>query len=161
MPFGRRKDNGEISKSTLLVYFYLLRKRESCGVREVQRALGFSSSSSAHYHLEKLVDRGVLTKDPYGNYRINQKTKVKMMSSFLIIRGFPFPKQLIYATVTTAMCLFFVAFFWVSLTSSAVLALLPGVVASGIFWYETIKVWTSLPSFKNDRSMTMKNRSNM
>jgi hypothetical protein len=161
LPFGRGNEDAEISKSTLLVYFYILRKREACGVREVQRALGFSSSSSAHYHLEKLVDQGFLAKDPYGNYRINQKAKVKVLSRFLIIRGFPLPKQLIYAAVTTAMCLSFVAFFWVSLTSTAVLALLPGVVASGIFWYETVKVWSSLPSFRNDRSMSVKNRSNV
>ena len=148
MPFGRGRKNAEISRSTLLVYFYVLRKRGSCGVREVQRALGFSSSSSAHYHLEKLLDQGVLTKDSYGYYRINQNSKIGMVSSFLIIRGFPLPKQLVYATGTTAMCLFFVAFFWGSLTSTAVLALLPGVVASGIFWYETVKIWSSLPSFK-------------
>ena len=148
MPFGREKENPEISKSTLLVYLYLLRKRDTCGVREVQRALGFSSSSSAHYHLEKLVDQGVLTKDSYGNYRINQNAKVEMLSSFLIIHGFPLPKQLIYATVTTAMSLFLVAFYWASLTPTSILALLPGVVASAIFWYETLKIWRSLPSFK-------------
>jgi predicted transcriptional regulator len=130
------------------VYLYLLRKRDTCGVREVQRALGFSSSSSAHYHLEKLVDQGVLTKDSYGNYRINQNAKVEMLSSFLIIHGFPLPKQLIYATVTTAMSLFLVAFYWASLTPTSILALLPGVVASAIFWYETLKIWRSLPSFK-------------
>jgi len=148
LPFGREKENPEISKSTLLVYLYLLRKRDTCGVREVQRALGFSSSSSAHYHLEKLVDQGVLTKDSYGNYRINQNAKVEMLSSFLIIHGFPLPKQLIYATVTTAMSLFLVAFYWASLTPTSILALLPGVVASAIFWYETLKIWRSLPSFK-------------
>lgn len=148
LPFGRGKETAEISKTTLLVYFYVLRKRESCGVREVQRALGFSSSSSAHYHLEKLVDRGVVTKDSYRNYRVNQKARVKMISHFLVIGGFPLPKQLIYAAVTTTMCVFAVAFFWVSLTLTVVLALLPGVVASGIFWYEAVKMWSSFPSFK-------------
>jgi hypothetical protein len=148
LPFRRGKEDAEVSRSTLLVYFYVLRKRESCGVREVQRALGFSSSSSAHYHLEKLVDQGVLTKDSYGNYRINQDSKVEMISNFLIVRGFALPKQLFYAAVTTAMCLLFVAFFWSSLTLTAVLALLPGALAAGIFWYETVKIWSSLPSFK-------------
>jgi predicted DNA-binding transcriptional regulator len=38
----------ENSGNTLRVYWYILKKRENCGVREVQRALGFSSSSSAH-----------------------------------------------------------------------------------------------------------------
>ena len=65
----------EISGSTLRVYWYLLKKRENCGVREIQRALGFSSSSSAHYHLEKLVDKGLLTRDRYGGYSVNARQK--------------------------------------------------------------------------------------
>ena len=148
MPFGQGKERAEISRTTLLVYFYLLRKRDSCGVREVQRALGFSSSSSAHYHLEKLVDRGVLTKDEYRNYRVTRKARFRSIGHFIVIGGLPFPKQLIYAVITTTMCVLSLGFFWVSLTLTAVVALFPGVIASGIFWYETVKIWLSLPSFK-------------
>jgi hypothetical protein len=46
------------------------------------------------------------------------------------------------------MCILFLAYFWRFLTSTVVLALLPGIVASVIFWYDTVKVWESLPSFK-------------
>jgi len=142
------KEQEEISGNTLLVYWYLLRKRQSCGVREIQRALGFSSSSTAHYHLEKLIYKGVLTKDSYGNYRINDEAKVGSIGAFFLVRGFAFPKQLFYATVTSIMCVTFVAFFWKTLTLTVILALSPGILASGIFWYDTVRVWRSLPSFK-------------
>jgi hypothetical protein len=138
----------EVSGNTLLVYFFLLKKRQTCGVREIQRALGFSSSSSAYYHLEKLVQRGVLIKDLHGNYRINEEMKVRLFDRFFVVHGFVFPKQLLYAVVTTIMCLSFVLLLRNSLTLTVVLALLPGFVASGIFWYDAAELWLSLPSFK-------------
>lgn len=142
------KEQIELTGSALLVYWYLLRRRQGCGVREIQRALGFSSSSTAHYHLEKLMDRNVLTKDQHGNYKINEKIKVARISPFIFVRGFVFPTQLIYAVATTAMCLVFLTLFWKLLTLIVILALSPGIVAAIIFWYDAIIVWQSLPSFK-------------
>jgi len=138
----------EISGNTLRVYWYILKKRENCGVREVQRALGFSSSSSAHYHLEKLVDKGFLIKDKYGSFQVNSKVKTGSISPFVLVHGFIFPRQLLYALATTVMNVFFLTFFWRVLTLIVVLALTPGVLACIIFWYETVKLWPSLPSFE-------------
>jgi hypothetical protein len=147
LPLNNEKEQAEISGNTLRVYWYILRKRQDCGVREIQRALGFSSSSTAHYHLEKLVYKGILTKDSYGNYKINNTAKAGFLSPFVFVRGFVFPMQLFYAVATTFMCALFAAFFWKSLTLTVILALSPGIIGSGIFWYDTMKVWRSLPSF--------------
>jgi hypothetical protein len=138
----------EISGNTLLVYVYLLKKGRNCGVREIQRALGFSSSSSAYYHLEKLAHDGVLIKDPYGNYLVNGEAKVRFIDRFCFIRGRIFPKQIVYASVTTSMCVFLTLFFRDSLTATVVLALTPGFLASTILWYDAFKLWSSLPRFK-------------
>jgi hypothetical protein len=138
----------EISGNTLLVYIYILKRGQNCGVREIQRALGFSSSSSAYYHLEKLTHSGVLTKDCYGNYKINDETKVRFIDRFFVIHRLVFPKQLVYASVTTLMCVFFVVLFWNSLTPTVILALSPGFLASGIHWYVAVRLWFSLPRFE-------------
>jgi hypothetical protein len=138
----------EISGNTLRVYWYILKKRENCGVREVQRALGFSSSSSAHYHLEKLADKGFLIKDKYGNYQVDTKVKTGSISPFILIHGFIFPRQLFYAIATAAMNVFFLTVFWRFLTLIVLLALTPGILACIIFWYETVTLWLSLPSFE-------------
>jgi len=138
----------EISGNTLRVYWYILKKRESCGVREIQRALGFSSSSSAHYHLEKLAAKGFLIKNKYGSYQANNKVKTGITSSFVFIHGFIFPRQLFYAMVTTIMNILFLIFFWRFLVLTVALALAPGILACIIFWYETMKLWPSLPSFE-------------
>jgi hypothetical protein len=138
----------EISGKTLRVYWYIQKKRENCGVREIQRALGFSSSSSAHYHLEKLADKGFLIKDKYGSYQVNDKVKTGSISPFLFVHGFVFPRQLLYAMVTTIMNILFLIFFWRFLVLTVALALAPGILACIIFWYETVKLWPSLPSFE-------------
>jgi DNA-binding transcriptional ArsR family regulator len=127
---------------------YVLKKKESCGVREIQRALGFSSSSSAHYHLEKLADKGLIVKNEYGSYQANGKVRSGAISSFVFVHGFVFPRQLLYAAATTAMNALFLTFFWNFLSSMVVLALTPGILACAIFWYETVKLWMSLPSFE-------------
>ena len=50
----------QLKGKTLLVYWFMLRSPGSkAGVREIQRALGFSSSSVASYHLEKLCSLGL------------------------------------------------------------------------------------------------------
>ena len=147
MPLTNKKQE-EISRSTLLVYWYLLRKRQGCGAREIQRALGFSSSSTAHYHLEKLTHKGFLIKDSYGHYKINDKAKVELINAFIFVKGLVFPKQLLYALATSIMCALFVTFFWKTLTLTVILALSPGIVASVIFWYDAVKIWRSPPSFK-------------
>jgi hypothetical protein len=46
------------------------------------------------------------------------------------------------------MNVFFLAFFWRFLTLIVVLALTPGILACIIFWYETVKLWPSVPSFE-------------
>lgn len=148
LPSNDKREFVELSGNTLTVYFYLLRNGQNCGVREIQRALGFSSSSSAYYHLEKLAHKGIVSKDSYGNYRINEETKVRLVDRFFVIRGIVFPKQLVYASATSIMCLLFTLLFWDSLTLTVMLALLPGVVASVILWYDAARLWSSLPSFK-------------
>jgi hypothetical protein len=138
----------ELYGNTLRVYWYVLRNKQNCGVREVQRSLGFSSSSTAHYHLEKLADKGMLIKDAYGNYRINNNARTRTIGPFILIHGAVFPEQLLYALVTTTMCVIFLMIFWRSLTLTVIAALSPGILASGIFWYESVRLWLGLPSFK-------------
>ena len=62
-----------IKGTTLDVYFYLLRKKEPAGVREVQRSLGLSSPSVSSYHLDKLENLEVIRKNRFGNYEISKK----------------------------------------------------------------------------------------
>jgi len=48
------------------VYWFLLKNSAPVSVREVQRALHFSSPSVAHHHLEQLRELGLVEKQEIG-----------------------------------------------------------------------------------------------
>lgn len=136
----------ELKGSTLLVYWCLLKKgRNSSGVREIQRALGFSSPSSASYQLEKLRELGLVVKNPLGDYQVSRIVKTDLISAFLFIRGHAIPKHLVYASVTSMMLLLIVTVLFHTLSPIVMAALLPGILATAIFWYETLQVWRHRP----------------
>lgn len=57
-------ESKEVLKGTTLeVYRFLLKSRKPVGTRELQRAMNFSSSSVATYHLSKLEDAGLLKRE--------------------------------------------------------------------------------------------------
>lgn len=137
----------ELRGNTLSVYWYFLtRRRNPIGVREVQRALHFSSSSTADYHLKKLIGLGLIDKDSFGNYKVKRVVKVGIISAFLFVGRFVFPKHLIYSILTSAMILLFLLSFAEMLSLIVFVALLPGILATVIFWYETLTVWKRKPS---------------
>lgn len=139
----------EIRGNTLRTYWYVLTKNEECGVREIQKALNFSSSSTAHYHLEKLVDKGLLVKDIYGNYKPSGKRTTGLIDPFIIVHGLVFPKQLLYAVATSTLCILYVSIFWNFLSLIVMLAFSPGILASGIFWFETFRLAREHKKFAN------------
>ena len=74
-----------IKGTTLDVYFYLLRKKEAAGVREIQRGLGLSSPSVSSYHLEKLESLGVIRKNRFGNFEIAKKVDIGALNQFILV----------------------------------------------------------------------------
>ena len=77
--------------TSLRVYLYLLTRRGPVGVREVQRALGFRSPSTARHHLERLVSLGLASRDDRG-YRARRPTGI--LSGYILVAGRLVPKML-------------------------------------------------------------------
>jgi len=127
---------------TLLVYLYLLRKanEEGVGVREVQRMLGFSSPSVASYHLQKLVDLGLVRKER-GQYLLAREVRVGILRHFVMIGRFMLPRYLFYAVLLTTMLITYLIQFPQTLSRYNVATLLLGTVPTIILWYETIRIW--------------------
>ena len=145
--FDERRVQTELSGNTLSVYWYILSKRRnSVGVREIQRAMGFSSSSTAHYHLEKLRDLGLVDKNSLGDFTVTRVVKVGILQAFVFARGHIFPKHLVYAVVTSLMIFLSALLYVNSLTPLLIAALSPGVLAAIIFWVEAIMVWRRIKS---------------
>ena len=136
----------ELKGKTLLVYMHILKAgQDTVGVREVQRALGFSSPSVAAYHLQKLQDLGLI-ENAYGDYRLIKEIKVGVLRSFVSVGGVMLPRFLFYAVLVTSMLITFVASFPFIPSREYITTLIMGFVPTVVFWYETVKIWREKPN---------------
>ncbi|MEM2320613.1 MAG: hypothetical protein QXS79_01830 [Candidatus Bathyarchaeia archaeon] len=126
---------------TLRVYIYLLEKSGSkVGVREVQRALKFSSPSLAAYHLDKLVSLGLADKTATGEYFLTQEVKVGILKLFVRMGRYMIPRFAFYAVWMTSMLIIYIILYEHTWSIHNIVALIFGILASIIFWTETIKL---------------------
>lgn len=135
----------ELKGKTLIVYMYIIRVNQpSVGVREVQRALGFSSPSVSAYHLNKLKDLG-LVESIRGDYSMIRMVKVGVLKQFVTFGGIMLPRYLFYAVLLTTMLVTYVLQFPMEPTRQNITTLIMGGVPAIILWYETIRIWRDRP----------------
>ena len=127
---------------TLTVYLYLLKHGKAVGVREVQKALGFSSPSVAFHHLDKLVELGVVEKDQYERYVLAKKVDTGILSSFVSIGGLTLPRLGFYAAFFTTIAAAYISASRGSLDLYSLIGTLGG---AAVFWYEAWRVWRRKP----------------
>ena len=130
--------------NTLRVYWFLMRSSNGVvGARETQRALKFSSPALAVYHLDKLTELGLAEKTN-GEYRLVKAVNVGVLKQFVRFGAVVLPRHFLYATMFTTLLIFYlIQFKRVDFYSTFALVL--GLLATGIMWYETIKAWRQKP----------------
>ena len=134
----------KLKGNTLRVYWNLLRSSDGVAkVRETQRSLGFSSPALAVYHLEKLMELG-LVKKTRGEYRLAKTVNIGVLKQFTKIGSFLLPRFTLYATMFTTLLIFYVSQLR-TVSFHSVFALFFGVLATGILWYETVRTWKQRP----------------
>lgn len=130
--------------NTLRVYWFLLQSPNGIvGARETQRALNFSSPALAVYHLDKLTELGLAEKTN-GEYRLVKAVNVGVLKQFVRFGAFMLPRHFLYATMFTTLLIFFLTQFN-RVDFYSTFALLLGLLATGIMWYETFKAWRQRP----------------
>lgn len=135
----------ELKGKTLLVYMYIIKVNQpSVGVREIQRALGFSSPSVSAYHLNKLKDLG-LVESIRGDYSLIREIKVGVLKQFVTLGGIMLPRYLFYAVLLTTMLITYVLQFPMEPTRQNITTIIMGAVPAVILWYETIRIWRDRP----------------
>ncbi|HKT21112.1 MAG TPA: hypothetical protein VJR06_00615 [Nitrososphaerales archaeon] len=146
MATNTKKGPADIRGNTLRVYVYLLRSGAS-ELRDVQRALDFSTPSLASYHLGRLVEAGYATQDEHGRYLVAQGATNAILDGYTKLGGVVVPQLLFFAIVFTVTIGFFA---YMSLLFSAYVPLLVAASAAMVlvFWYETARVWRRLASWK-------------
>ncbi|NIR87828.1 hypothetical protein GWO13_09875 [Candidatus Bathyarchaeota archaeon] len=134
----------DLKGNMLRVYWHLLRSPNGVvGVRETQKSLGFSSPALASYHLEKLMELGLVQK-VRGEYRLARVVNVGVLRQFVKLGSFVLPRYTLYATMFTTLLIFYLTQLR-ALNFYSVFALIFGVVATGILWYETVRAWRQKP----------------
>jgi Mn-dependent DtxR family transcriptional regulator len=98
----------ELKGTTLRVYWYLLRSGKPTTIRRLQRSLGFSSPSVASYHLEKLMDMGLVKKDVRGDYGLKKTVSLEAMNSFVRISRLMIPRYMFYTSFFFTLLIVFI-----------------------------------------------------
>ncbi|MGC8998223.1 MAG: helix-turn-helix domain-containing protein [Candidatus Bathyarchaeia archaeon] len=136
----------ELKGKTLLVYWYLLQQStRTVGVREVQRALGFSSPSIAVHHLEKLQELGLVKKKGTGEYVLKEEVKVGILRFFTRMGRFLVPRYLFYSVLFLTMLTAYIALCIVNQLAPNLYVLIFGLAANVILWFETYRLWRAKP----------------
>jgi predicted DNA-binding transcriptional regulator len=134
----------KLKGNTLMVYWHLLRSSSGVvRVRETQRSLGFSSPALALYHLEKLVELGLVQKIR-DEYHLVRTVNIGVLKQFMKIGTFLLPRYTLYATMFTTLLIFYVSQFR-AVNFYSLFALIFGVLATGILWYEAVRTWGQRP----------------
>jgi hypothetical protein len=136
----------ELKGKTLLVYWYLVQQpSHTVGIREVQRALGFSSPSIAVHHLEKLQNLGLLQKRVTGEYVLEEVVKVGILRFFMQMGRFVVPRYFFYSVLFSTMLAAYLALCLLGQLFPSFYALVFGTIAAIIFWFETVRLWRAKP----------------
>lgn len=134
----------ELKGNTLRVYWHLLQCPNSpVGPRDVQRKLGFSSPALAAYHLEKLVELGLVEK-VHGEYHLTRIVDVGVLRQFLKFRGVIIPRYMLYAAMFTTLFAFFLLHFR-EINFYSVFGLIFGLLGTATSLYEAAKTLKSKP----------------
>ena len=128
------------------VYWLLLKSGRPMSVREVQRALHFSSPSVANHHLEQLRELGLMQKQHSdGNYSLVSEIKIGVLRHFVKLGRLLFPRYFFYAVFSTISYIIYLVLLSQAFTQENLFILLFGAIVSAIFWYEAIRVWSLRP----------------
>ncbi len=115
-------------------------------VREVQRALRFSSPSVAQHHLEQLRELGLVEKqDVGGHYLLVNEVKIGVLRHFVKLGKLLFPRYFFYALFSTTLYIIYIAVLMQGFTKENLYILFFGAFVSAIFWYEAYRVWSMRP----------------
>jgi hypothetical protein len=128
------------------VYWYLLKTGRPVGVREMQRALHFSSPSIAFHHLEQLRELGLVEKqDVGGHYTLVGDVKIGVLRHYVKLGKLLFPRYFFYALFSTVFYAAYLLVLFDGFTRSNLFMISFGAIVCAVFWFEAYRVWGMRP----------------
>jgi DNA-binding transcriptional ArsR family regulator len=128
------------------VYWFLLKTGHPVSVREVQRALRFSSPSVANHHLEQLRELGLVQKqDIGGHYLLVSEVKIGVLRHYVKLGRLLFPRYFFYGLFSTVFYVAYLLFLMQGFTRENLFITAFGAIVCAVFWYEAYRVWSMRP----------------
>jgi len=141
-----RKLDFELRGKAWKVYWLLLKRGCSMSVREVQKALRFSSPSVAQHHLDRLCELGLVQKQSAGGrYLLTSEVKIGVLRHFIKLGRLLFPRYFFYAIFSTTFYIIYLTMLMHSFSPENLFIAFFGAIISAIFWYETLRIWLLRP----------------
>lgn len=138
---------GLLKGKTLKIYWYLLTKE--CGIREIQRDLNFTSPSIVSYHITKLVDSGLVSKEN-DKYRVIDTVKTGIVGLYVKFGRIMIPRMLFYISFLVVGLLLYINLIFSRSTIyfySEDILFLVFIFGSILFFiFETLKIRSIKPS---------------
>ncbi|MDG6904929.1 MAG: winged helix-turn-helix transcriptional regulator [Nitrososphaerota archaeon] len=135
--------------NTLRIYMHILKTKnnDSIGIRAIQKELNLSSPTLSRYHLEKLRDMGLLSRNEDGSYSLLKEIKVDVLQPFISLGSLIIPRLFTYAVAISILFVYFVVIVIPSgnLAELEYFGLAIGSISLFTIWYEAIRSWRSLP----------------
>ena len=94
--------------------------------------------SKCSYHISKLKDMGLVSRDERGRYRVVEKVDIGVLKMFVMIGGRLIPRMIFYAVFITTLLILYLAR---NIPSPDPHAAALGILASLFLWIETIRLW--------------------
>jgi hypothetical protein len=133
---------------TMKIYWFLLTHGES-GIREIKRHLKISSPSTVSYHMNKLVNAGLVSKSTTDKYTVEETVKTGIFGLYIKIGTRMIPRILFYISFFTIGCFLYllVMFNRGTLVIHTEDFLFLFFVICGIifFCYEAYRIWSMKP----------------
>ena len=136
----------DVRGNTLRVYLYLL-QHNPADLRDVQHSLGLSTPSLASYHLGKLVEGGYAKQNEHGQYIAVRDTTNTILEGYTKFGAAVVPQLAFFAMLFTALVGYF-ALMSLGHTSFIPLLVATSVAMVVVLWYETLRVWRRLTTWK-------------
>ena len=134
MASADRPDPDALRGTTLKVYRYLFKLGKPAGVRDIQRALGLSSSSVAEYHLKKLLQSGLIKEEQEG-YTVDRNVWQNMVR----MRRTVIPFQAFFVVLFAAAVVVMLTVLRTNTTEGYFFGLAVVLVSLGLSLYETFR----------------------
>jgi len=138
------KIESRLKGNTLRLYWHMVKIGKPVSINDVQKKLSLSSPGLVAYHLNKLVELGLVEKI-LGEYKLSENVRVGVLRSFVRLWGLMIPRYVFYAVFFTVLSSIFVLFFMKPFSIQSSFAVVACVVSAAIFWYEALRVWRGRP----------------